>query len=181
MEIKAQLNNLRISPRKVRLLLSVIKGLGADNAKNQLDHLTKRSAKPLAKLLNSALANAQRNFGLVRGNLFVKEVIINEGPKLKRFRPKGFGSTSPIEKKTSHIKIILAERVVGLKSEPEKKLKEPVEQFIAEPEINQAIKIETDEKKSDLKIERKKEIKKEIGRKGMFSKIGRKFFRRKVI
>ncbi len=117
MEVTAQLNNLRIAPRKVRLLCGILKGMDVHTAVFQLDYIAKRSARPLTKLLESAMANASNNFGLVKDNLFVKQVIVNEGPKLKRFRPKGFGSASPIEKKTSHIKVILEERVIGLRAD----------------------------------------------------------------
>ncbi len=117
MQVTAQLNNLRISPRKVRLLLSALKGMDATRAQHQLVYITKRSSRPMAKLLDSAIANAKNNFSLVISNLFIKQIIVNEGAKLKRHRPKGFGSASPIEKKTSHIKIILEEKVIGLRDD----------------------------------------------------------------
>lgn len=106
-----------MAPRKVRLVSGALKGMSALVAKDQLAFIVKRSSKPFSKLLDSALANAQNNFGLVKDNLFIKEIRVNEGPKLKRFRPHGFGMTLPIEKKTSHITIILEEKVPGLKVE----------------------------------------------------------------
>ena len=110
MQVSAQLNNLRISPRKVRLVARAIKGMDAMTAKHQLDYIIKKSSNPISKLLDSAMANGHNGFGLVKENLFIKDIVVNEGPKLKRFRPKGFGMASPIEKKTSHIKIVLEEK-----------------------------------------------------------------------
>lgn len=179
MEISAQLKGLRTAPRKVRLVSGILKGLDALEAKAKLDYLAKRSAKPLAKLLDSALANAHHNLSLVKENLFIKDIIVNEGPKLKRFRPKGFGTTSPIEKKTSHIEIVLAERVPGLKVMPEKsmEIKPKTEPESAAEEKAAAV----SEKKTRFV---KKVGAKAAGRKGLFGGIkglGRRFFRRKVI
>lgn len=176
MEITAQLKNLRIAPRKVRLVSGLLKGLDVMAAKGQLDHLVKKTSKPISKLLDSAMANAHNNFGLVKENLFVKDIIVNEGMRLKRFRPKGFGSTSPILKRTSRIKIILEEKVPGLKAAPaEKKEKtEAVEERVETAVPKKEIKAETREKT-------KPEIKKEIGKKGFLSGITRRFFRRKAI
>jgi large subunit ribosomal protein L22 len=116
MQVYAELNNIRIAPRKVRTLISPLKGMNAILARHQLIYITKRSASPFAKLIDSALANAEHNFGLLRENLFIQSIIVNEGPKLKRFRPKGFGSSSPIEKKTSRIRVVLEEKVPGLRA-----------------------------------------------------------------
>ena len=117
MRVSTSLKNLRIAPRKVRLVARAIRGANVSVAKSQLVHLIKKSAKPLSKLLDSALSNARNNFSLVKENLFIKDVIVDEGMKLKRFRPKGFGSTSPSTKRTSSIKIILEEKVPGLRAE----------------------------------------------------------------
>jgi large subunit ribosomal protein L22 len=156
----------------------LIKGLDVTAAKSQLDHLVKRSAKPISKLLDSAVANAANNFGLVRENLFIKDIIVNEGIKLKRFRPKGFGTVSPIQKKTSSIKIVLEEKVPGLKvnlPQREKDGVKPAAEEISEEKISQKeMKVETVKKI-------KPEIRKEIGKKGLFSKIAKRFFRRKAI
>ncbi len=115
MNVTATLRNLRISPRKVRLVSCAVKGMDALRARHQLAYVAKRSAIPMTKLLDSAMANAKQNWGMVKENLYIKDVIVNEGMKLKRGRPKGFGSVSPIEKKTSHITIVLAERVPGMR------------------------------------------------------------------
>lgn len=176
MEVTAQLNNLRIAPRKVRLVSKFLKGMDAMAAKSQLSHLAKRSARPIFKLLDSAMANAHNNLGLVKENLFIKEIIVNEGPKLKRFRPKGFGMTSPIEKKTSSIRIVLDERTPGLKIKKEK----------IEVEQREAVKEPAGEKIKTTAAERKPTFTREdkAKKKGVFGGIrglGRRFFRRKAI
>jgi large subunit ribosomal protein L22 len=178
MQVTAQLKNLRIAPRKVRLVSNLIKGLDVTAAKSQLDHLVKRSAKPISKLLDSAVANAANNFGLVRENLFIKDIIVNEGMKLKRFRPKGFGTVSPIQKKTSSIKIVLEEKVPGLKVSSQR-VKEEIEEPI--PEEKAEVKAQEKEAKAEVSKRIRPEIRKEIGRKGLFNKIARRFFRRKAI
>lgn len=106
-EIKAHLNYLRMSPRKVRLVASLIKGRGVKNAENLLHNTTKRSAHPLQKLLNSAVANAKHNFQIDKDSLFVKNILINKGPTFKRFLPRARGSASKINKRSSHITIVL--------------------------------------------------------------------------
>jgi len=175
-EVKAQLNNLRLAPRKVRLVSDLIKGKDFIDALNQLEMMTKRSALPVLKLLRSAMANAENNRHMVKENLYVKNIRVDEGVKLKRFKPKGFGRVSPIEKKTSHIKLILAERVAGLK-------KAPAEKKIKERATEQAPISDKQETKKPLDFARgKPEIKTELGRKGSVLKsLGRRMFRRKAI
>jgi len=155
----------------------VIKGRDVAFAKFQLNHLAKKFARPVLKLLDSAMANAYNNFGLVKENLYVKNIIVDEGTKLKRFRPKGFGSVSPIEKKTSHIRIILDERVPGMKAEKKHEHKE-------KEESQEIDKIEKSEKKVMTKKDEKMESKKEAVKKGTGTGIkgfGRRLFRRKAI
>ena len=108
--VKAQLNGLRMSPRKVRLLVGLIKRRTVAAALDQLSNATKRASSPLAKLIESAAANAHNNFKLDRDHLFIKDMWVDEGIKLRRFRPKGFGRASPIEKKTSRISVVLEDR-----------------------------------------------------------------------
>lgn len=109
-EITAQLNSYRQSPRKVRLVANAIKGKSVKEAKIKLDFIIKRSAGPLHKLLNSAVANA-KNMGLDTGNLLVKSVTVNGGQILHRRRPVSRGMAHPINKRTSRVKMILAEKV----------------------------------------------------------------------
>jgi large subunit ribosomal protein L22 len=120
-EVIAQLNNYRQSPRKVRLVADAIRGKSVKEAKNRLDFITKRATGPLHKLLNSAIANA-KNLGANADNLWVKFVTVDGGKILYRRRPVSRGSAHPIHKRTSHIKIVLVEKLESLKK-ASKKLK----------------------------------------------------------
>jgi len=107
MEVQAHLRNLRISSRKVRLVADVIRGMNVQNAKIQLEFINKKSSQPVLKLLNSAIANAKHNFDLDENNLYVSSIFVNEGATLKRWIPRAMGRASRINKRTSHITIVL--------------------------------------------------------------------------
>jgi len=111
MQVKAQLNNLRVAPRKVRLVANLVKGMKVDAALDQLRFLNKKSAEPVADLLSSAIANAVHNFSLDRANLKIKEAVVEQGITLKRFMPRAYGRANVIRKKMSHVRIILEEIV----------------------------------------------------------------------
>lgn len=113
MKVSAQLNNLRRSPRKVRLVADLLRGLDVENAQNQLNFLVKGSQQSFEKLLKSAIANAENNFGLDKNNLFIKDIIVNEGTKMKRWLPRAYGRATAILKRTSNIEIIIAEKIEG--------------------------------------------------------------------
>lgn len=115
MDIHARLGFIRIAPRKVRLVAKELRGLSIKQAISTLQFLPQRSSGPLLKLLQSAVANAKHNFELDADKLFVREVRVGGGTKLKRFMPRSKGAAFRIEKKTSHIDMFLAER------EPSKK------------------------------------------------------------
>ena len=116
MEYKFHLNNLRIAPRKVRLVTNLIKKSSVLSALAQLKFQSKKAALPMLKLLKSAIASAVNNFNLSPENLRILNILVDEGPKLKRFRPRAFGRAGAIHKKTSHITLILEERaVLGVK------------------------------------------------------------------
>ena len=109
-QIKAQLNGLRLSPRKVRLVVGLLKRKSLQTALDQLSFMAKRPSAPLAKLLQSAAANAENTYKLDRDTLFIKDMWVDEGVKLKRYRAKGFGRANPIEKKTSRVSVVLESR-----------------------------------------------------------------------
>lgn len=111
MSATAKLNYLRIAPRKVRLLADLIRGKMAKDAQTILSFVVKKSATPLLRLLNQAVANAQNNFQLDANNLYISKITVDEGPKLKRWRPRARGQTYEIQKKTSHITIVLAQKI----------------------------------------------------------------------
>ena len=107
MEIKASINYLRISPRKVRLVASMIRGMDVGQIKLVLYHLPKRSARPLLKLLNSAIASAKHDFQLSEDDVYVKRILVNSGTAQKRYTPRAFGRAAPIRKRTSHVSLTL--------------------------------------------------------------------------
>lgn len=117
MEVKAQLNNLRIAPRKVRLLADLIRGKDISEAKTILNFNLKRGALPLLKLLNSAIASAKNNLLAKEEDLIINEIKVNGGPKMKRWRARARGRANRIEKKTSHVSLVLGvisgERLLG--------------------------------------------------------------------
>lgn len=107
-EITAQLNSYRQSPRKMRVVADAIRGKAVKEAKNRLDFITKRATGPLHKLLNSAVANA-KSMGANVDSLLVKSITVDGGKILYRRRPVSRGSSHPIRKRTSHVKIVLSE------------------------------------------------------------------------
>lgn len=111
MQSIAHLRHLRMSPRKVRLVAGLIRGMDVAEADAQLRYLPKAASLPVRKLLASAVANAEHNAKLTAANLFIGQIFVNQGPSLKRFRPRAFGRAAAIKKRTSHITIVLDERV----------------------------------------------------------------------
>jgi large subunit ribosomal protein L22 len=110
MEITAKARFIRMSPRKVRLVIDVIRGMDIASARQQLRFMKKAAAEPVTKLLNSAVANAEHNFKLSPETLYVKAIAADGGPALKRWTPKAFGRAAPIKKRMTHLSIVLAER-----------------------------------------------------------------------
>ena len=106
----ATLKYARISPRKVKIVADLIRGKKVDEALAIVRFTPKASSKTIEKLLVSAIANAENNHGMNRGNLIVSEIYANQGPTLKRIRPAAKGSAVRIRKRTSHITIVLKER-----------------------------------------------------------------------
>ncbi len=109
MESKAKLNFLRVAPRKVRLTADLIKGKRVERAQEILSFTVKGSAESLLKLLNSAVANATNNLDLDSENLYISEIKVDEGPKYKRWKARARGQADLIQKKTSHITLVLSE------------------------------------------------------------------------
>ena len=109
MDVHARLRNLRMSPRKVRLVIDLVRGKAVGPAITQLEFLRKDAALPVLKLLKSAMANAEHNFKLDAGTLRVKTVTADAGPTLKRFRPRAHGSAAPIRKRMTHITLVLSD------------------------------------------------------------------------
>ena len=110
MEARAIAKYVRISPLKVNFICKEIRGKQVDEALTILRFTPKRGAKELEKVLNSAVANAENNLNLDRDSLYVMEAYANDGPQLKRWRPRARGMAYPILKRTSHIGVVVKER-----------------------------------------------------------------------
>lgn len=110
METKASAKYIRVSARKARLVVDLIRGKDVAEAQQILDFSDKAAARVVSKILNSAIANAEHNNGLNTDDLFVAKAYVDEGPTLKRFRPRAMGRATRINKRTSHITVVLDER-----------------------------------------------------------------------
>lgn len=123
--VEAHLRYLRIAPRKVRLVLDLVRGKTLEVAEQQLLTLPKASSLPILKLLKSAQANAQHNFKLDPKDLYIRQAFANEGPKLKRFMPHAMGRATTILKRMSHVTVVLAPKNEMPKPKSHQKLKVP--------------------------------------------------------
>ncbi|MBR5259628.1 MAG: 50S ribosomal protein L22 [Eggerthellaceae bacterium] len=110
MEVKAIARYVRVSPRKARIVVDQVRGKSVEQAREILAFTNRAVAENVEKVLNSAVANAEHNNHLRADNLVVKAAFVDEGPTLKRIRPRAKGSASRIRKRTSHITIIVAPR-----------------------------------------------------------------------
>lgn len=114
MEVRAKLSNYRVSPQKARLVANEIRGKGVEDALAILDLSSKRFARPLAKLVRSAVANAEEKntrdkAGIDVDNLIVGTITVDQGPSMWRIRPRAQGRASWVQKKTSHVNVVLSE------------------------------------------------------------------------
>jgi large subunit ribosomal protein L22 len=110
MEVKASLNYARVGAQKARLVADVIRGKDVNDALKALTFMDKKSAGLFKKLLESAVANAEQKKVIDVDNLFVKTVYVDQGPAIKRFRPRAQGRAFMVKKKMSHINLVLDER-----------------------------------------------------------------------
>jgi len=109
-EAKAVAKYVRIAPRKVRVVMDLIRGKSAEDAQAILTYTPKAAAPVVLKVLNSAIANAENNQNLNRKDLYVAEVYANPGPTLKRYVARSRGSASPMLKRTSHMSVVLDQK-----------------------------------------------------------------------
>ncbi|MFW5486854.1 MAG: 50S ribosomal protein L22 [Desulfovibrio sp.] len=109
MEAKAVAKFIRVSPRKTRLVAKNVKGMGIEDAMNVLRFSPQKAAQVLGKVLHSAVANAEQLPGMDIDSLYVKNIIVNEGPTWKRIMPRAMGRAYRILKRTSHITVVLDE------------------------------------------------------------------------
>ncbi|MBI4054436.1 MAG: 50S ribosomal protein L22 [Candidatus Doudnabacteria bacterium] len=125
-QVTARLGDLHISPRKVRLVTDLIKKKSVASAQTTLRFVSKKAARPILKLLNSAVANAAHNFGMNVDSLFVKDIFVNTGQVFRRFMPRAQGRAFPIKKRTSIVELTLA-------TDPKAKLRQAEKSVKAKP------------------------------------------------
>ncbi|MGH2319703.1 50S ribosomal protein L22 [Planococcus sp. 4-30] len=113
MQAKAVARTVRIAPRKVRLVVDLIRGKQIGEAVAILNHTPKAASIVVEKLLKSAAANAEHNYEMDLNDLIISEVFVDEGPTLKRFRPRAMGRASAINKRTSHITLVVSDQKEG--------------------------------------------------------------------
>ncbi|MBM7588300.1 large subunit ribosomal protein L22 [Bacillus pakistanensis] len=113
MQAKAVARTVRVAPRKVRLVVDLIRGKQVGEAVAILKHTPKAASPVIEKVLKSAVANAEHNYDMDVNNLVITEAYVNEGPTLKRFRPRAMGRASQILKRTSHITVVVSEKKEG--------------------------------------------------------------------
>lgn len=167
MEVKAKVKYVRMSPRKTRLVADLIRGLNIEKALDQLQFMNKLAVKPMLKLINSAIANAENNFELDKTNLFIKELRVSEGPTLKRWKPRARGRATPIRKRTSHIDIVLGELVDSGKTKAKKQKIEAPVKLGAKAKEDEGVKTgkkdqEIKDKKKKTEVEEKEQDKKVV-------------------
>ena len=107
--MRAEAKHIRQSPYKVRRVLDLVRGLPVEEARHVLAFTDRRAADPVTKVLNSAVANAEHNFALDSDELVIAEAFADEGPTLKRWRPRARGRATRIRKRTCHITIVVSE------------------------------------------------------------------------
>lgn len=146
MQVTARLNNLRMTPRKARLVTSLVKGMDAKVAQGQLRFMNKKAAGIVLKLLNSGLSNAKHNFNLSEDNFYISRLQVEAGPSLKRWLPRAMGRATPILKRTCNINLILEEKMPSKQAvgrAPKKK--EKAEKIGKEAERQEASPVEKEE------------------------------------
>jgi len=177
MPVTAKLKNLRIAPRKVRLVAEIVRRKSAEEAQVILNFTTKKAAPALLKLLKQAVAGARTNFQIEEKNLYISKILVDEGPKYKRWMPRARGMATPIYKRTSHITLILDETVK--KDRPSSarrttKKQEKTEKI--EKTISQAVeRVEKDSRVEKPKFKPEREERKPVTEKGI-----KRIFKRKA-
>lgn len=182
MKVTARLNNIRIAPRKIRLVTNFIKGMDIQTAVNQLDATVKKGSAPIKKLLLSAVSNGENNFGIDRNNMYVYSVIVGAGPTLKRWMPKAFGRAGQILKRTSQIELVLEERVEGKGRKSKEQMEKEKKARLAEQKKaeKEAIKeSKENEEVVEKNVEKKKTVADSKKAKENQGNWGSKIFRRK--
>lgn len=156
MEVKAKAKHIKMSPKKIRLVVDIIRGMEVNKAIEQLDFANKTAKLPVKKLLESAIANAENNFELDKNNLYIKEIKVDEGATLKRWMPRAHGRATTIRKRMSHISLTLGEiKDSGKKEARKQKIEAPVK-LGEQPKEPAQTKTQDDQKKKEVPKEEKK-------------------------
>ncbi len=174
MESKAKLKYLIMAPRKVRLVADQMRGQSVAKSKSFLKFTVKKATAPLLKLLDSAVANAKNDFDLDEPNLYISEIRVDEGPKIKRWMPRARGSASQIQKKTSHITLVLSEIKESIKPTKKSVSKEAEATSVVKPD---EVKGAVQEKRAKVRWKREGSAAKKM----VDAPTGKKIFRRKSI
>lgn len=159
MQVVAKLNYLRIAPRKVRLVADLIRKKKIEEAQTILNFTVKKASQSLLKLLNSAVANARNNFQVDPNNLYISKITVDEGPKYKRWMPRARGRASEIQKKTSHVTLVLDYYPLAVSKKPSRRVaKRPESRQRRAPEVEKKLKkVKKKEKRKEKKKEEVKE------------------------
>ncbi|MFH1047564.1 MAG: 50S ribosomal protein L22 [Patescibacteria group bacterium] len=168
MEVIAKVRRLRMSPRKVRLVADMVRGLDVTVAEAQLTFLNKAAARPVLKLIRSAKANAEHNFKLTGDGLYIKTIMVDGGPTLHRWMPRAFGRATPIRKRTSHITVILDERMI--EGAPKEIAKAVVKKSTGTAKKESAVDSSEPKKSTEKKEVKKAEIEKPAAKKAPVKK-----------
>jgi large subunit ribosomal protein L22 len=157
MQVTAKAKYIRMSPRKVRLVVSIIRGKTVDEAIDQLKFTNKIAVKPIEKLIKSAVASAKHNNEIEQDNLRIAEIRVDEGPTLHRWKPRAYGRATPIRKRTSHISLVLSEIKETTKKKTKKtKLEAPIK-MDKRPTEDEGIEAKKDKKKTEEEKKAKEE------------------------
>lgn len=148
--VRAYARDLHIAPRKIRLVTNLLKGMNVSTAMVQLQHMHKKAAPLVARLVKSAVANAKNNFSLDPDSLFIKSISADMGKTLKRYFPRARGSAFVIRRKLSHVNIVLEEKKTGKAAKSRISLFKKKE----EPAPDSADKIEATNKKPVKEVKR---------------------------
>jgi large subunit ribosomal protein L22 len=160
MEVSAQAKFIKISPRKVRLLATLVRGKTLSRGISELNFSGKQARHPVLKVLKSAAANAEHNFELSKENLVIKKIFVDEGPTLKRWMPRAHGRAAQIRKRMSHITVTLGEIVdSGTKEGKKPKVEKPMAlDKLKKGEPSEKVEVDKKPKTADWKKEKGHDI-----------------------
>jgi large subunit ribosomal protein L22 len=151
MEIKSHAKFLRLSPRKARLVVDAIRGMNAQKALASLKIMPKKAAHEIYKVVKTAIANAEHNFGMKKDDLVIKTIVADQGPTFKRYKPRARGSADTMRRKMTHILVVL-ESISGAKP---KAIEQPKPELIKEEKPK---KVKEESKKTGANKEEKKPV-----------------------